>query len=179
MKKSKGFTLIELLGVIIVISILLLITIPIIGNVVQKAREGAFIDSAYGLMKAAEYEVVGQILDGTSTKEMKFTYPESENKLNTRGEKPDAGEIIVNEEGNIALALWSDKVGKCAVKDYEEAVIRYGEYIIKKEDCKIGTTKEEEMHRKLKRYNSRYNNIAKKVLNFKTPNEIVNNYQFN
>ncbi|NLM63612.1 MAG: IS481 family transposase, partial [Mollicutes bacterium] len=38
---------------------------------------------------------------------------------------------------------------------------------------------EEEMHRKLKRYNSRYNNIAKKVLNFKTPNEIVNNYQFN
>ncbi len=28
----------------------------------------------------------------------------------------------------------------------------------------------EEIHRKLKRYNSRYNNIAKKVLNFKTPN---------
>lgn len=38
---------------------------------------------------------------------------------------------------------------------------------------------EEEMHKKLKRYNSRYNNIAKKVLNFKIPNEMVNSYQFN
>lgn len=38
---------------------------------------------------------------------------------------------------------------------------------------------EEEMHKKLKRYNNRYNNIAKKVLNFKTPNEMISNYQFN
>jgi len=38
---------------------------------------------------------------------------------------------------------------------------------------------EEEMHQKIKRYNSRYNNIAKKVLNFNTPNEMVRNYQFN
>lgn len=38
---------------------------------------------------------------------------------------------------------------------------------------------EEEMHQKVKRYNSRYNNIAKKVLNFKNPNEMVRDYQFN
>jgi Transposase and inactivated derivatives, IS30 family len=35
---------------------------------------------------------------------------------------------------------------------------------------------EEELKRKLKRYNSRYNNIAKKVLNFKSPNEIMKEY---
>lgn len=37
----------------------------------------------------------------------------------------------------------------------------------------------EEMQKKLKRYNSRYNNIARKVLGFQSPNEIVSNYQFN
>ncbi len=34
----------------------------------------------------------------------------------------------------------------------------------------------EELKKKLKRYNSRYNNISKKVLGFKSPNEIVKEY---
>jgi Transposase and inactivated derivatives, IS30 family len=36
----------------------------------------------------------------------------------------------------------------------------------------------EDLKKKIKRYNSRYNNIAKKVLNFKSPNEIVNEYLY-
>lgn len=37
----------------------------------------------------------------------------------------------------------------------------------------------EELKKKLKRYNSRYNNIAKKVLGFKSPNQIVEEYKLN
>lgn len=37
-------------------------------------------------------------------------------------------------------------------------------------------TSKEEMEKKLKRYNTRYNNIARKVLGFKSPNEIVTQY---
>ncbi len=37
----------------------------------------------------------------------------------------------------------------------------------------------EDLKKKLKRYNSRYNNIAKKVLGFKSPNEIVEEYKLN
>ncbi|WP_245196330.1 integrase core domain-containing protein [Soehngenia longivitae] len=33
-----------------------------------------------------------------------------------------------------------------------------------------------QMEKAFKRYNNRYNNIARKVLNFKTPNEIVEEY---
>lgn len=33
--------------------------------------------------------------------------------------------------------------------------------------------------KKLKRYNVRYNNIAKKVLDFKSPNQIVEEYKLN
>ena len=37
----------------------------------------------------------------------------------------------------------------------------------------------EDLKKKLKRYNSRYNNISKKVLGFKSPNEIVEEYKLN
>lgn len=37
----------------------------------------------------------------------------------------------------------------------------------------------EELKKKVKRYNSRYNNIAKKVLGFKSPNQIVEEYKLN
>ena len=37
----------------------------------------------------------------------------------------------------------------------------------------------EDLKKKLKRYNARYNNIAKKVLGFKSPNEIVKEYKLN
>lgn len=40
-------------------------------------------------------------------------------------------------------------------------------------------TSVEELKKKLKRYNSRYNNIAKKVLGFKSPNEIIEEYKLN
>lgn len=36
----------------------------------------------------------------------------------------------------------------------------------------------EDLKRKVKRYNARYNNIAKKVLGFKSPNQIVEEYLY-
>ena len=36
---------------------------------------------------------------------------------------------------------------------------------------------EKDMEKKIKRYNSRYNNVHRKVLNFKNPNQIVNEYK--
>lgn len=38
---------------------------------------------------------------------------------------------------------------------------------------------EEDMKKKIRRYNNRYNNIAKKVLGFKSPNQIVEEYALN
>lgn len=40
-------------------------------------------------------------------------------------------------------------------------------------------TSVEDLKRKLKRYNARYNNTAKKVLGFKSPNEIIKEYKLN
>ena len=60
--KNKGFTLIELLAVIVVLAIISLIAIPIIANVIDKAKEGSAIDSSYGYIDALEKNVaLGEI----------------------------------------------------------------------------------------------------------------------
>lgn len=40
-------------------------------------------------------------------------------------------------------------------------------------------TSVEDLKKKVKRYNTRYNNISKKVLGFKSPNQIVEEYKLN
>ena len=66
MKNKKGFTLIELLAVIVILAIIALITIPIVLNILEKARKGSFQDSAYGLMKAARLSYVEGLIDGSN-----------------------------------------------------------------------------------------------------------------
>ena len=53
--KKKGFTLIELLAVIVIISIILVITVPKILNVIENSQKQASIDSAYGYIKSINY----------------------------------------------------------------------------------------------------------------------------
>ena len=52
-KNKYAFTLVELLGVIVVLAILALITIPIISNVINDVRIKALQNSAYGLIEAS------------------------------------------------------------------------------------------------------------------------------
>lgn len=54
-KNKKGFTLIELLAVIVIIAIIAMISFPIINNIIRKAREKAFLDTAYGVLEGAEW----------------------------------------------------------------------------------------------------------------------------
>jgi len=61
---KKGFTLVEVLAVIVLISVIALITVPIIGNVIQTSKENAFIDTGYGLVKSAQtYQLEKQRLN--------------------------------------------------------------------------------------------------------------------
>ena len=141
--RKRGFTLIELLAVIVILGVLALIATPLILNVVEKAREQAFLDSAYGIRDAAEYRYTESMLSNLETKKKVYQYPDSTNALKVKGEHPDYGEVVVESNGTIALALWSAKVRKCAVKDYEESKVRFDEAILEKEDCAISGEREQ------------------------------------
>lgn len=91
MVKQKGFTLIELLAVMAILVIILAIAVPGIGGIIRKAREAAFIDTAYGLMRASKYKRINDILIGDSPKGFQVIYPQDKDKLDAQGEMPDSG----------------------------------------------------------------------------------------
>jgi prepilin-type N-terminal cleavage/methylation domain-containing protein len=69
----KGFTLIELLAVIVILTIIAFISVPLILNVIDNAKKGAFKSTAYGIIEAAEFEFSQNLLKG-NTEEVIFTY---------------------------------------------------------------------------------------------------------
>ena len=62
--KKKGFTLIELLAVIIILAIIALIAIPIVMNLIEKARIKKYISEENAMERAAKNYFVSDIMDG-------------------------------------------------------------------------------------------------------------------
>lgn len=63
--KNKGFTLIELLATLILISVIAVITMPIVAHYVNDARVSSKGESAHGYVKAVDNAVGMAIIDNT------------------------------------------------------------------------------------------------------------------
>ncbi|MCI5835425.1 MAG: type II secretion system GspH family protein, partial [Firmicutes bacterium] len=70
--KNKGFTLIELISVIILMGVIALITVPIIKDTIESAREKNFKNSALGLIEAANEYYLNSKLTGDYFEEIEF-----------------------------------------------------------------------------------------------------------
>ncbi len=68
-KSKKGFTLIELLAVIVILAIIAMIAVPTVLSIIEKARKGAFRNSVYGLMEAADIYLASE---NTGSDEIEF-----------------------------------------------------------------------------------------------------------
>ena len=105
--KRKGFTLIELLAVIVILAIIALIAVPVIMNIISKARESAFKDTMYGIVKAGELYYAEELLtEEGMTEDVTFTFSEdgvSPSGLNIKGSLPTSGSMTVTKEGKIIL----------------------------------------------------------------------------
>ena len=132
--KNKGFTLVELLAVIVVLAIISIITIPMIGNVIDESKKKALEVSANGLVEATNYFTISN--DGV----YEFVFDENKKGETIKGEKLDykgsiegTGKLYIDEEGDISLCLVDDKY--YVYKNYNSGIY-VGE--VKDNSCIIG-----------------------------------------
>ena len=118
-KNKKGFTLIELLAVIVILAIIALIAVPVVMNIITKARKSAFKDSAYGIIKAGELYYADRLLepDGMVNNKI-FTFPDGITGLEISGSKPNNGSVVVTKEGKVAIGITDGKY--CITKGFDE-----------------------------------------------------------
>ncbi|MDD3392696.1 MAG: prepilin-type N-terminal cleavage/methylation domain-containing protein [Bacilli bacterium] len=128
MKKEKGFTLIELLAVIVILAIIALIAMPLIMNIIKDVKKGAFIDSSYGIIKAAEQGHASELINENEVELTQYKYEngilvlkQGNIPINYKGSSPTSGTILINSDGGIALAFY--KEGICITKGYSDTEI--------------------------------------------------------
>ena len=101
---KKGFTLIELLAVIVILAIIALIATPIVLDIIDSVKQSSVEATMKNIEKAALLEYSDLVLDGKEKEEIiyncydgKCTY--NGKVLSVKGDMPDRGRIIVNEDG--------------------------------------------------------------------------------
>ena len=117
--KKKGFTLIELLAVIVILAIIALIAVPVVMNIISKANKSAFKDSAYGILKAGQNYYMEELLNAEGmTEDKMFDFSNDTSDLEINGSKPTSGQMIVNKEGRVSMAITNGK--HCVTKGFND-----------------------------------------------------------
>ena len=118
---KKGFTLIELLAVIVILAVIALIATPVIMNAISNAKQGAFKDAAYGIIKATENVYAKGFSETTEPVDTFFLYENgvmtsypSGKTIDYKGSVPQDGGIVLHADGSITLAIHGGV--NCAVK---------------------------------------------------------------
>ena len=125
-QKKKGFTLIELLAVLILISIIVVISMPKILNVIEQSKIKAYEQSANGISDAAKFKQNSEISkNGEFTSDYSFAggnYADESEKLPFKGDTPYSGMLHLNKNGETALAFAfkDNKKYYCVTKNYSD-----------------------------------------------------------
>ena len=124
--KKKGFTLIELLAVLILISIIVVISMPKILNVIEQSKIKAYEQSANGISDAAKFKQNSEISKNSEfTSDYSFAngdYADESDKLPFKGDTPYSGMLHLNKNGETALAFAfkDNKKYYCVTKNYSD-----------------------------------------------------------
>lgn len=126
---KKGFTLTEALTIIVLIGVLGLIVTPLVMNYIKQSKKEALKTSAYGLIRAADNEYKNILMNGYIESYVVFTYDNGNEEsspigltLDYKGAKPQGGNIVINTEGEIALAITDGEY--CVEKAFDESEVK-------------------------------------------------------
>ncbi len=120
--KEKGFTLIELLAVIVILSVITLITIPMITNVIEESKKKALASSIQGLVESANLYAIENdgVYEFLFDKEHKGSTKKGES-LDYRGTIDGEGKLYLDREGNVSVCISNDTY--YAYKNYNSGII--------------------------------------------------------
>ena len=133
--KRKGFTLTELLAVIVILSVITLITVPMITSVIEESKKKALVSSVQGVLDATEYFTMShetgvyEFLFDTEHQGSTVKGEQLEYKGNIEGE----GKLYIDKEGNTSICISNDNY--YAYKNYNSDIV-VGER--KEGNCIIG-----------------------------------------
>mgnify|MGYP004530875813 FL=1 len=120
--KEKGFTLIELLAVIVILSVITLITVPMITNVIEESKKKALASSVQGLVESANLYAIEK--DGV----YEFLFDQEHQGSTIKGESLDyrgtidgEGKLYLDKEGNVSVCISNDNY--YVYKNYNSGVI--------------------------------------------------------
>ncbi len=133
MRKKNGFTLIELLAVIVILTIVALISTPVILNVIEKAKKSSFMRSIDNVVEAGNLFYFERKIDAING-DIRFECTNKKcisSRLDNFGEplklqlKGNTGEgyVIVANDGNIEFML--EDAGYCAYKKRNAEEVTY------------------------------------------------------
>ncbi|MCI5552226.1 MAG: prepilin-type N-terminal cleavage/methylation domain-containing protein [Tenericutes bacterium] len=121
--KKKGFTLIELLAVIVILSVITLITIPMITNVIEESKKKALMSSVQGILDSTNYFTMSHeagVYEFLFDKEHQGSTKKGES-LNYRGTIDGEGKLYLDKEGNVSICISNDTY--YAYKNYNSGII--------------------------------------------------------
>ena len=120
--KNKGFTLIELLAVIVILSVITLITVPMITNVIEESKKKALASSVEGLVESANLYAIENdgVYEFLFDKEHQGSTKKGES-LDYRGTIDGEGKLYLDKEGNTSICISNDKY--YAYKNYNSGII--------------------------------------------------------
>ena len=120
--KEKGFTLIELLAVIVILSVITLITVPMITNVIEESKKKALASSIQGLVESANLYALENdgVYEFLFDKEHKGSTKKGES-LDYRGAIDGEGKLYLDREGNVSVCISNDTY--YAYKNYNSGII--------------------------------------------------------
>ncbi|WP_411345838.1 type II secretion system protein [Paenibacillus sp. WLX1005] len=107
-KDEKGFTLIELLAVIVILGIIAVIAVPLIGNIINKSRTDADVNTASQVYNAARMYVINQNNGDFTNQSVTVTQMQTGNFLDATLVLPSTKKTLNGTDSKVTF----DKDGK-------------------------------------------------------------------
>ncbi len=102
--EKEGFTLIELLAVIVILSLIALVSTPLVLNIIDKTKRKATILSAEEYIDNVEEKIVYKMINGSTLEKREYEVSELKNVVSLKGTKPTSGNLSIGEKGEVKEA---------------------------------------------------------------------------